>query len=433
MAKIADVQEVSLEKLRPYERNAKKHGAGQIEKLKASILEFGFLTPCLIDSDYNLIAGHGRVMAAKELGIQTVPCVFIEGLSDEQRRAYILADNRLGELGEWDIETVSEELSDLRALNFDITLTGFNVDDILFDEFEDEPLPVDETRDEPEIVIRRGEIWRLGRHRLMCGDSTNAEDVAKLMGDETADLLETDPPYGVALGVGDTPEIAKKRNRKTDGLKIENDALDLSDLRAFLSSAFRNASDHMKPGAVYYCWYASTSQKTFQEALEDAGMPPHEILIWVKNSLSLGRHDYQWRHEPCFYGWRGGAGHYFIDLRSLTTVQEADLENKEKPELVKLLRDVLDNFGTVFHEDKPNRNELHPTMKPVGLIKKQIRNSSREGEIVLDLFGGSGTTLMAAEEMNRRCFMMEYDERYASAIIRRWEKATGQEGMRIYD
>ena len=429
MAKIADVQEVSLEKLRPYERNAKKHGPGQVEKLKASIMEFGFLTPCLIDSDYNLIAGHGRVMAAKELGIKTVPCVFIEGLTDEQRRAYILADNRLGELGEWDMELVSQEVEWLRGEGFDIDVTGFTADDILFDEIDfgldEEPEP------EPpaEAITKTGDIWQLGDHRLICGDSTRPEDLAALMQGDRADLLITDPPYNVALGVGDTPEVAKARRRRTDGLKIENDAMSAEEFEDFIFNAFSIAAGHMKEGAAYYCWYASTSQKSTQTALEKAGLPPRQILIWVKNALVLGRQDYQWRHEPCFYGWKEGAAHYFIDARSLTTIFD-DLDSITRDEAIDRLKEYSATTSAIY-EDRPNRSPLHPTMKPLGLFKKQIRNSSKEGDIVLDIFGGSGTTLIACEEMGRRCRIVEYDPFYATAIIRRWEEQTGRKAEKV--
>ena len=432
MAKIADVQEVSLEKLRPYERNAKKHGAGQIEKLKASIMEFGFLTPCLIDSDYNLIAGHGRVMAAKELGIETVPCVFIEGLTEEQRRAYILADNRLGELGEWDMDLVSDELENLRDSGLDIDLTGFSIDDIIIEDDMGADFTEDEFEDfltETEPIVKFHEIYQLGDHRLMCGDSTDAGDVSVLMNKVKVDLVVTDPPYNVALGVGDSPEVAKKRRRRTDGLRIENDAMETNEFEEFLLSAFQNAVKHMKKGAAYYCWYASISQKSFQTALERSGLPPHQIIIWVKQSLVLGRQDYQWRHEPCFYGWKEGGPHYFIDMRTLTTVVD-NIDGLNREQLLERFKE-LSTFTTAFYEDKPTKSELHPTMKPLNLIKKQVRNSSKEGDAVLDLFGGSGTTLLACEEMGRKCYMMEYDPHYCDVIIKRWETQTGRKAVRI--
>lgn len=428
MAKIDGVQEVRLADLVPYERNAKQHSAEQVQKIADSIQEFGFLSPILIDRAGNIIAGHGRVLAARQLGMEQVPAVYVEGLTEAQRRAYILADNRLTELGGWDASLVSSELDDLKASGFDIDLTGFSIDDIIIDEsaapeFTEEELDDLKARAK-DPIIKPGEVWELGAHRLMCGDSTKAEDVAKLMGGEQADLLLTDPPYNVALGVGDTPEVAKKHHRRTDGLKIENDAMSTEDFRLFLLSAFGNAKEHMKPGATYYCWYASTSQKTTQEALEQCGLPPHQILIWIKNALVLGRQDYQWRHEPCFYGWKEGGPHYFIDVRSFTTVED-DIDRITREKAIERLKQ-LSQFSTAIYEDKPAKSELHPTMKPVELFKKQIRNSSRPGDLVLDLFAGSGTSIIAAEEMNRRCFAMEYDPVYADVIIRRWEEATGQ-------
>lgn len=428
MAKIADMQEVSLDLLKPYERNAKIHGEDQIGKLMDSIREFGFLSPCIVErGTYNLIAGHGRIEAAKRLGMETVPCVFVEDITEEQRKAYILADNRLTELGEWDAEMVSEELKALKERGFDIDLTGFDIDAIIF---EDDPAEWEETETEgvpSDAITAEGDLWQLGDHRLLVGDSTDPRAVDRLMGGEIADLLITDPPYNVALGVGDTPEIAKKRRRRTDGLKIENDAMETDEFEDFLAAAFSNARDHMKAGGAFYCWYASTTQKTFQTALERVGLIPHQILIWVKQSLVLGRQDYQWRHEPCFYGWTEGAGHYFIDARSLTTVWD-DLEDLTREEAIERIKRLCEATTTLY-EDKPAASDLHPTMKPVGLFKKQIRNSSREGEIVLDLFGGSGTTIIACEQLGRRARVMELDPRYATAIIRRWEEETGRKAV----
>lgn len=429
MAKIDGVQEVALEALKPYEKNAKIHNAEQVDRIAKSIQEFGFISPCLIDKDFNIIAGHGRVKAAQQLNLKTVPCVFIEGLTETQRKAYILADNRLTELGEWDEALISDELTTLKNEGFDLNITGFDVDDILFEELDD---TYEEERglEPPQInTVKRGNVYQLGRHRLMCGDSTRSEDVERLMNGEKADLLETDPPYGV-----DYSSKNEYLNKADKGnhiqADIENDALGTG-FKDFLFNVFQNAYNHMKKGAVFYCWYATINQKIFQEALEDADLAPKETLIWVKNILVLGRQDYQWRHEPCFYGWKQGARHYFIDMRSLTTVTEADLETKTKSELISMLNNILDDRGTVIHENKPTSSNLHPTMKPLGLIKKHIRNSTREGELVIDLFGGSGTTLMACEEMNRRCFTMEYDPRYCDVIIQRWETLTGKKAVLI--
>lgn len=430
MAKSVKLQEVAIDLLRPYERNAKMHPQDQVDKIIASIQEFGFVTPCIIDSDYNLIAGHGRVQAAKEMGLETVPCVFVEGLTEAQRKAYILADNRLGELGEWDMDLVSGELESLKNAGFDIDLTGFDIDDIIIEEdmgADFTEADFGEYLDETPSIVKEGQIWKLGRHRLMCGDSTKAEDVTKLMNGAQVDLLLTDPPYNVALGYGDTPEVAKIRHRKTDGIFLQNDAMPAEDFKGFLTKAFSNGADYMKDGASYYCWYASTSQVSTQQALEDATLPPHQILIWVKQTLVLGRQDYQWRHEPCFYGWKEGGAHYFIDVRSLTTVEDG-IDNLTRDEAISKLKEIS-TITTAMYEKKPNASPEHPTMKPMSLIKKQIRNSSREGDIVLDLFGGSGTTLLACEEMNRQCYMMEFDPHFCDVIINRWEEQTGEEAV----
>ena len=225
------------------------------------------------------------------------------------------------------------------------------------------------------------------------------------------------------------PSEAKQLHRRTDGLVIENDSMGTEEFETFLRAAFKNAVDHMRPGAAYYCWCASTTQKSFEAALEQTGIKPRQVIIWVKQAFTLGRQDYQWRHEPCFYGWKEGAAHYFIDARTLTTVMDG-LDHLTKEQLLERLKE-MSSLTTAIYEDKPSRSVLHPTMKPLGLFKKQIRNSSKEGDTVLDLFGGSGTTLIACEEMHRKCRMMEYDPFYASAIIKRWEDETGYKAERI--
>ena len=430
MAKSVNLQEVAIDLLRPYERNAKKHPQDQVDKIIASIQEFGFVTPCIIDSDYNLIAGHGRVQAAKEMGLETVPCVFVEGLTETQRKAYILADNRLGELGEWDIDLVSGELQTLKDLGFDIDLTGFDIDDIIIEEdmgADFTEADFGECLDRTPDIVKEGQVWKLGGHRLMCGDSTKAEDVSKLMNGAQVDLLLTDPPYNVSLGQNESTYGLEKRHRRKDGLLIANDSMEDDEFYNFLCQAFRNGYEYMKLGASYYCWYASTTQRTFQEALEDEGLIPHQILIWVKNTASLGRASYQWRHEPCFFGWKEGGAHYFIDVRSLTTVEDG-IDNLTRDEAISKLKEIS-TITTAMYEKKPNASPEHPTMKPLTLIKKQIRNSSREKDVVLDLFGGSGTTLLACEEMNRQCYMMEYDPHFCDVIINRWEEQTGEKAV----
>ena len=353
------------------------------------------------------------------MGIEAVPCVFVEGLTEAQRKAYILADNRLGELGEWDMGLVSEELENLKEEGLDIDLTGFDIDDILFEDIEDIDIVPAEQETESDTIpkAKRGEVWVLGRHRIMCGDSTDPKDIEKLMGGGTASLLETDPPYNVAVeGKAGT---------------IENDDMPDEAFYDFLCKAFRNAFSVMKEGASFYIWHADSNGLQFRSAAEASGLTIHQNLIWVRSHFTIGRQDYQWKHEPCLYGWKEGAGHYFIDVRSLSTIQEYKnkLEKLDKAELLNIIKDLEENLSTVFHEDKPIVSELHPTMKPMSLIKKQIRNSSKEGDIVLDLFGGSGTTLMACEEMNRKCYMMEYDSHYCDVIINRWEEQTGEKAV----
>lgn len=422
MAKIAEVQEVTVSLLIPYERNAKKHGREQIEKLKSSIDAFGFLTPCLIDRDYNLIAGHGRVMAAKELGMKTVPCVFVEGLTETQRRAYILADNRLGELGEWDMDIVAEELQWLQDNGLDIDITGFTLDDQIIDNKEIDELEVDAdlgSMQEQKLRTRFGQLWQLGNHRLLVGDSTNIDDVLKLTDGSAIDLLETDPPYNVDVS-------------NAAGDKIANDNMADDKFYDFLLSTFSNAEKVMRPGAAFYIWHADSNGRIFRNACEDAGLSIRQNLIWVKNHFTLGRQDYQWRHEPCLYGWKEGAAHYFSEKRNISTIikSQQEIDSMSREDLIEYIRTLYDR-STIAEEDRPQMDDLHPTMKPVPLIMKQIKNSTKEGDAVLDLFGGSGTTLVACEKMNRVCYMMEFEPKYADAIVNRWETLTGREAVLI--
>lgn len=429
MGNIEKIEEIDIGKLQPYKKNAKKHGKGQIEKIKASILEFGFLTPCLIDKDFNLIAGHGRLAAAEELGLKKLPCVFIEGLTEDQRRAYILADNRLSELGEWDMDLVSEELEELNKHGFDLELTGFEFDDITSDDIDFSDLDAQANKIEEELPeeakTKPGEIYQLGDHVLMCGDSTKAEDVKKLMGNVEADLCITDPPYNIDY-----------EGKTKDALKIQNDSMGENDFINFLTAAFNNMKSALKSGGAFYIWHPSTGTFEFISALNKSGMEMRQILVWVKNAFTLGRQDYQWRHEPCIYGWKEGAAHYFVEDRTKSTVFESkpnvdNLNEYEAKQLLKAIFCEMENYSTIIHEKRPTRSAEHPTMKPVNLIKRQIENSSKEGDLVLDLFGGSGTTLIACEEKRRRCRMMEYNPHYCDVIINRFEKLTGKTAKKV--
>ena len=445
MGKAVELREVEIAALKPYERNAKQHSKHQVEKIGRSIRELGFLSPCLIDQDLNVIAGHGRILAARAIGMETVPCVFVEGLTAEERKAYILADNRLTELGEWDMDMVQQELAALADADFDIGITGFDPD-LRFDDsmgqITDDGWTAAEVQTAEEPRSRIGDIYQLGNHRLMCGDSTDPDMVAALMNGEKADLMVTDPPYNIGLG-GDesgaaqsTDENANRRKRQEDGAFLLNDNLGEKEFVEFLTKAMVNGKDALREGGAFYVWYATRTTEQFLEGMRKAGLEVRQILIWVKGHFTLGRQDYQWQHEPCLYGWKDGAAHYFLDNRKQSTVIEdlmPDLAHMKKAEMEALLREIYaeETATDVIREAKPNISELHPTMKPLKLIARQIRNSSQPGETVLDLFGGSGTTLIACEQMNRQCMMMEYDPHYADVIVDRWEKMTGLKALKV--
>ena len=379
----------------PYENNARIHSPEQIEKLRRSILQFGFLRPLLINSENGVLCGHGRMEAAKLAGMTELPCVLADHLSEEERIAYILADNELAEQASWDKDIVSAELIRLRDAGFDMSLTGFAEEDIHLDipadPYEDEdfdPEPQEGEYAEP------GTLWRLGQHRLLVGDSTLREDVVKLMGGESADLLLTDPPYGVDYE-------GKTSERKT----IENDKLQGQAFLQFLTLAFSNAKEVMTNSAPYYVWHPDGDPALeFRQALRQTGMPVHQCLVWVKNSLVLSRQDYHWQHEPCLYGWKEDGQHAWHADRKQSTVMEFD---------------------------RPTKSLEHPTMKPVKLFAYQIGNSTIQGDRVLDLFAGSGTTVIACEQLNRKAYCMEKDGRYAAVIIRRWEAMTGKKAEQI--
>lgn len=427
---------VPVDQLTPYEKNAKTHDETQIRNIAKSIRQFGFTQPLVIDRDGVVVIGHGRLAAAKEIGLTEVPCIRREDLTDEEIRELRLLDNKLNE-SPWDVELLA---ADLQGLTFE----GYELD---FEVPEDlEPVDVQEDNWAPDLdtetEIQPGEIWALGDHRLMCGDSTDPDSIKNLMGGAEADLLLTDPPYNVNLG-GDSnghPEMhseMKARKRRTDGKIIKNDQWeDDAAFVAFLVRSFTAAKEVMRPGAAFYIWHASTETDHFHEAAEESGLQVRELLVWVKNTFAIGRQDYQWRHELCHYGWKDGAGHYFAPTRKETTVVEdqIDPDKMSKKELQDYLREILNEERTpttVLHEDKPTRSELHPTMKPVKLMARQIRNSSRPGEIVLDPFGGSGSTLIACEQMGRKCYTAELDPQYAQTIIDRWEEFTGRKAVRI--
>lgn len=384
-----EMQLISIDKLVPYVNNARTHSAEQIIKLRSSLREFGFVNPIIIDREFNVIAGHGRLMAAKEEGIEEVPCVFVDYLTDAQKKAYILADNRMAMDAGWDEELLKIEMEELQNLGYDLEFTGFDEKELadLFG-IDDKEVKDDEfdltAALEKASFVERGDVWFVGKHKLMCGDATSSEDVAKLMEDKKANLILTDPPYNVAF-------------KSSDGLTIQNDSMKNNDFYEFLFSSFKNMAEHLENGGAAYIFHADTEGLNFRKAFIDAGFHLAGCCIWVKDSLVLGRSDYQWQHEPVLYGFMQNGKHPWYSDRKQTTIW---------------------NF------DKPKKNSNHPTSKPLDLLAYPINNSTQANAIVIDTFGGSGSTLMACEQMNRICYTMELDEKYASVILRRYVEDT---------
>lgn len=391
MKTTTDMQLVPVSKLVPYVNNARTHSPEQVMKLRSSLREFGFINPIIIDRDYGIIAGHGRLLAAKEEGITEVPCVFVDYLTEAQKKAYILADNRMVMDAGWDEELLRVEIEALQGEAFDVSLTGFDEMELadLFKDGSDSGAEDDDydlsAALEKAAFVERGDIWTVGRHRLMCGDATSAEDVAALMDDRKANLILTDPPYGVSF-------------KSSSGLTIQNDSMKNEEFYNFLLSAFENMADHLEKGGAAYVFHADTEGLNFRRAFIDAGFHLAGCCIWVKDSLVLGRSDYQWQHEPVLYGFMQNGKHPWYSDRKQTTIW---------------------NFA------KPKRNANHPTSKPLDLLGYPIGNSTQENAIVIDAFGGSGSTLMACEQINRTCCTMELDEKYASVILRRYVDDTG--------
>lgn len=391
MKTTTDMQLVPISKLVPYVNNARTHSPEQVMKLRSSLREFGFINPIIIDRNYGIIAGHGRLLAAKEEGITEVPCVFVDYLTEAQKKAYILADNRMAMDAGWDEELLRVEIEALQGEAFDVSLTGFDEKELadLFKDGNDSDAEDDDydlsAALEKAAFVKRGDIWTVGKHRLMCGDATSAEDVAALMDDRKANLILTDPPYGVSF-------------KSSSGLTIQNDSMKDEEFYHFLLDSFKNMADHLEKGGAAYVFHADTEGLNFRRAFIDAGFHLAGCCIWVKDSLVLGRSDYQWQHEPVLYGFMQNGKHQWYSDRKQTTIW---------------------NFA------KPKRNANHPTSKPLDLLGYPIGNSTQENAIVIDTFGGSGSTLMACEQMNRTCCTMELDEKYASVILRRYVDDTG--------
>ena len=409
-----NVIEIKLSDIVPYENNPRNNEKA-VDAVAESIKQFGFKQPIIIDADRVIVCGHTRVMAAEKLGMETVPCVVADDLTEEQIRAYRLADNKVAELAGWNDELLAFEMECIKEI--DMSLFGFDINtgsnepgEVVEDDYEEDP------PEEPKSKL--GEIYQLGRHRLMCGDSTDAESVKKLTGGVACDMLLTDPPYNVNYTGG-----------TKDALKIMNDSMEDSAFRTFLTDAFTSADSALKTGGAFYIWHADSEGFNFRFAVRNAGWKLRQCLVWVKNSIVLGRQDYQCKHEPCLYGWKEGT-HYFTDDRTQATVidDKIDLKKLKKEEMLELLQKIYSDKvpTTVLYEDKPLVNDIHPTMKPIKLMAQLIRNSTEPEQSVLDIFGGSGSTLMACEQLNRTCYTMELDPRYVDCIIDRWEKFTGQ-------
>jgi len=383
-----------VSELVPYVRNARTHSDEQVAQLAGSIKEFGWTNPILVDNDGGIIAGHGRLLAAQRLKMDEVPTIQIGGLSGAQRRALVLADNKLALNAGWDIDLLKVELSDLNEQGFDIALTGFSVDEIsklLAPAGTDGLTDQDDTPEVPvNPVSKLGDVWVCGPHRVMCGSSLEQTAVDKLCAGQAVDMLLTDPPYNVSY-TGKTKEA----------LTIKNDKMEDEEFRAFLRDAFVTADVVMRPGAVFYIWHPQGRDSLwFRLACEDAGWNARQTLIWKKSSMVLGRSDYHQQHEPCLYGWKEGAGHFWASDRKQTTILEFD---------------------------RPSRSKDHPTMKPVALFEYQLLNNTKGGDIVLDSFGGSGTTLLAAEKNGRVARLMELDPKYVDVIVQRWQEFTGKQ------
>jgi site-specific DNA-methyltransferase (adenine-specific) len=390
------IERLPISALVPYARNSRTHSDEQLAQIAASMREFGFTNPVLIDEQGGIVAGHGRVMAAQRLGMAHVPCLRLAGLTQAQRRAYVIADNQIALNAGWDDAMLRLELADLQAADFNLDLLGFDanrLDELLADELgETEGLTdADEVPEVPEKpATRPGDVWLLGRHRVMCGDSTNVSDMDGLTGGgQVVDMWLTDPPYNVAY-----------EGKTKDALRIANDSMGDASFRQFLRDSYVTADTAMKPGAVFYIWHADSEGFNFRAAAMDAGWKVRQCLVWKKNSLVMGRQDYHWQHEPCLYGWKDGAGHLWASDRKQTTILEFD---------------------------RPHRNGEHPTMKPVALFEYQMLNNTKGADVVLDSFGGSGTTLIAAEKNGRIARLMELDPKYCDVIVRRWQDFTGQQ------
>jgi len=388
-------ESVDISKIIPYSRNPRNNDES-VDNVASSIKEFGFRQPIVVDEDFVVLAGHTRLKASKKLNLKEVPVHMATGLSDGQKKAFRLMDNRSAEDSKWDDKLLSLELVDLKELGLDLDITGFTEKEIvtalnveesyvgLTDEDETPEIP-----EEAETEI--GQIWKLGNHRVLCGDNTDSQSLEKLLDDKTADLYLTDPPYNVNY-------------EGSNALKIKNDNLKDEDFNTFLTESFLNARQKLKSGSSFYIFHADSEGYNFRSACRNSELDVRQCLIWVKNALVMGRQDYHWQHEPILYGWMKGSSHSWYSDRKQTTIL---------------------NFP------KPMKNKEHPTMKPVAMVEYLIKNSSKHEDIVLDTFLGSGSIIIACEKSNRICYGIELEPKYCDVIIKRWEDFTGEKAQLI--
>jgi DNA modification methylase len=430
------IQMWSVDKVLPYKRNPRKN-EDAVEKVAASIREFGFKQPIVVDKDSVIIVGHTRLLAALRLGMKEVPVLVATDLSPAQVKAYRLADNRVHEEAVWDEELLALELGDLSKLGFNLEATGFDVDEInallnleqggLLPGTEEDVVPA--TPEKP--TTRNGDLISLGKHRLICGDSTDPFTIEKLFSGSKADAVFTDPPYNV--------------NYEGSAGKIKNDNMEDLKFRQFLLRAYAVMFRVLRDGAAVYVCHADTEGENFRGAFREAGFKLSGCLVWVKDALVLGRSDYQWQHEPILYGWKPTGAHRWYGDRKSTTVSEFMLEaplTEVEPGTYRLRLGeqwfvicgekltIKELATTITRIPRPKKNEDHPTMKPVALIDKMLRNSTKRGDLVFDPFGGSGSTMISCEKLNRAAFLCELEPKFCDVIVLRWEQATGKKARR---
>ena len=444
------IVEMEIEKIKPYEKNPRIN-AKAVDKVVNSIREFGFQQPIVVDKDRVVIVGHTRLKAAQQMGLAKVPVVYAENLTPEQTKAYRIADNKSQDFSEWDYDKLAGEFEDLKLFGYDLSMTAFNPDEInqiLQKEVEEDNFDIDEALEN--IIVpkaRVGDVFLLGNHRLFCGDATIKEAVDVLMNGRLADMVFTDPPYNVNF-------TGEYRGDKSIHKKIKNDDMSDEKFYEFLLKAFTVMHTVVKDGSGVYVCHADLEGLNFRKAMKDAGWQVRQCIIWVKNILIIGRGDHHWQHEPILYTWKEGASHRFYGGRKNSTVLKPEngiainkidgkkyqitLTNGLEKIVVEVEKynvlDLTDSSGTtIWHVDKPRKAVIHPTAKPLKLCAKAIKNSSVEGDIVLDPFGGSGSTLMACEQMGRTCYTMELDPIYVDVICKRWEEHTNKKVVRVGD